>query len=85
VQSVDVVCLKAVWKRYDDAQAEHPGMVLGADLIKKLCRDGEDVQAVALRCAMLRLLTKDVDLNSFPLAAQEVIFNIAATFPMTLG
>jgi hypothetical protein len=86
MQPVDVESLKSVWQRYQQAEAERPGVriILGADLVKKLCREGEDIVAVANRCAILRLMTKDVDLTSFPVAAQDVIFNLAATFPTTI-
>jgi hypothetical protein len=86
MQSVDVESLKAVWEKYQQVEAERPGVqiTLGADLAKGLCREGENIEAVGYRCAILRLLTSDVDLTSFPVAAQDVIFRIAATFPTNI-
>lgn len=86
IPAVDVEHLKAVWERYQQAEAERPGVriVLGADLVKKLCEEDESFEAVANRCGILRLMTMDVDLASFPVAAQDVIFRIAAGFPTTI-
>jgi hypothetical protein len=86
MQPVDVESLKSVWQRYREAEAQCPGreVILGADLAKGLCREGENIEAVGYRCAILRLMTKDVDLTSFPVAAQDVIFRIAATFPTNI-
>lgn len=85
VPPVDPSDLKSAWKRGEELRAQYGSepAVVSLDL-RGNCSPGADTTAVWYRASILGLLAERADLlpPELPSEVRDVVFNVAAKFPM---
>jgi hypothetical protein len=82
---IDRLKIKSAWKRGQELRAQYGSepTVVSHDL-RGTCSPGADVTAVWYRASILGLLAERADLlpPELPSEVRDVVFNVAARFPM---
>jgi hypothetical protein len=85
--TVDPHDVKTVWEIGRDAHADHPGggLFIGAELMKRACKPGADIQAVSYRAMLLGLIIQLASEHLTPFIRDgqpdDAVFRAAAIVP----
>ena len=75
VPEVDADDVKAVWRQYRELQDRHPGqhVAIGLEVLKSVCKDGANVEAVCYRQVQLDIVKILAEQNAIPQASMDLL------------